>query len=89
MSIGRVFFVFVFFVVVFNEYICFWWAFLRWPNVWKSMPAPDDHHLRVLFVADPQILGYNNEHYVAGPITRWGISRAAAATIATTTNNDN
>ena len=70
LSIGRVFFVFVLCVVLLNEYICFWWAFLRWPNLAKSMPAPDDQHLRVLFVADPQILGYYNDHYMLGPITR-------------------
>lgn len=71
LSIARVFFVFVLCVVVFNEYICFWWAFLRWPNLAKSMPAQDDDHLRVLFVADPQIIGYYNDHALFSPITRW------------------
>jgi len=71
LSIGRVFFVFVILVVVLNEYICFWWSFLRWPNLTKTMATPDDRHLRVLFVADPQIIGYRDGNYFFGPITRW------------------
>ncbi len=43
--------------VVYNEFICFYLAYLSWPRV----AAPDTTSSVVLFIADPQIQGALHE----------------------------
>lgn len=53
--------------IVYNEFLCYLSAYSRWP----SIKAPSDS-LRILFVADPQILGSKYEStFPTGSITRW------------------
>lgn len=54
-------------VVAYSEVLSFLVSSWQWPNLTPS--NPDD--LRVLFVADPQLVGLRDEPMLLGVITRW------------------
>lgn len=57
-----------------NEYFCF--VTSRWH--WASLPAHNQDkssELRILLVADPQLVGLRDEHPVFGTINRWDCDR--------------
>ena len=54
-------------VVVYNEVFSFLVSSWQWPN----MTPTDEDDLRVLFVADPQLVGLRDELPLVGIITRW------------------
>lgn len=57
--------------VVYNEWTCYWHSYSGWPSL------PFSSSLTILFVADPQIQGLNNEGAL-GAITRWDSDRYLA-----------
>lgn len=61
-------------LVFHNEFFCF--VTSRWH--WASLPANNkdkSSELRILLVADPQLVGLRDEHPVWGTITRWDCDR--------------
>lgn len=65
--------VLLFSVVVFNEFLD---LTLRKALRWR-IPNLGRDSVRVLVVADPQLLGYQNEHEWFGWLTRWDSDRLA------------
>ena len=53
-------------VVVYHEVVSFFVSSLHWPN----LPPANQDDVRVLFVADPQLVGLQNEPALLGAITR-------------------
>jgi len=71
-SAKLVVFVIVCAAVVYNEVLSFFVSSWQWPNLSLSNQGDD---LRVLFVADPQLVGLRNELPLLGIITRWDADR--------------
>ncbi|ESO04966.1 hypothetical protein HELRODRAFT_185536 [Helobdella robusta] len=58
-------------IPLYNEIISFDLASLQWTH----LNTTDQKTLKILFVADPQIVGLVNEHWLLGYITRWDCDR--------------
>lgn len=57
-----------------NEYLCYVWCRLRWASI--PNPTRDaSSELRILLVADPQLVGFRDESPWFGFVTRWDCDR--------------
>jgi len=65
--------------IVYNEYLAYYSAHTRWPNLPQIPNDKQDDVLRILFVADPQIQG-NLHEGSWGWIRRWDSDRYLAKT---------
>ncbi|CAI5446878.1 unnamed protein product [Caenorhabditis angaria] len=62
----------LFFVVLWNERLAFWWLARNWEIHEENHEDCD----RILLVADPQLIGYQNEQW--GSLARWDSDRYLA-----------
>lgn len=74
-------------LVFYNEFAIYWLNYLSWP----SSQLPDNHYksdeelnkpLRLLLVADPQLIGENDEPWWYGWLARWDCDRYLRNTFA-------
>jgi hypothetical protein len=73
------------FVILYNEFLVYWWSYLSWPPLHKQshfyykngsyITDLDKRPLRLLLVADPQLIGENDEHWAVSWIARWDSDR--------------
>lgn len=68
LSLSKLLLIINIFTLVFVEFLVYWLQTWRWPAVPRNGSTSETV---VLFVADPQIVGYNDEPRVLGYITRW------------------
>lgn len=72
-------------LVFYNEFVVYWISYLNWPQLHKSEQfyykngtSKDDLNerpLRLLVVADPQLIGENDEPFFQSWIARWDSDR--------------
>ena len=68
--------------VLYNEFLCYWIA-TWW---WTSIHSPNPNHLRLLFVADPQLVGFNDDA-ILRPVSRLDCDRYVAKTFSYALNH--
>uniref|UniRef100_A0A914CDV6 Calcineurin-like phosphoesterase domain-containing protein n=2 Tax=Acrobeloides nanus TaxID=290746 RepID=A0A914CDV6_9BILA len=51
------------------------WLSLEWSTWLWDIPEAREHSVKILIVADPQLIGYQNEPYFVGWISRWDSDR--------------
>lgn len=83
----KVFAVAAFLLVIYNEFLVYWFAYVSWPPLHKehlSKLAKNDSNrpYRLLLVADPQLIGENDEPWFLGHLARWDSDRYLRATFA-------
>ncbi|XP_074648729.1 metallophosphoesterase 1 homolog [Tubulanus polymorphus] len=61
------------FLILYNEYVSHWLQSTYWPQIPVSITEEDN--LKVLFVTDPQLVGFDNEPHLLGIITRYDSDR--------------
>jgi predicted phosphodiesterase len=64
-------------LVAYNEYFCYIVSMWQWPQLHftESTKQEAENELRLLFVADPQLVGLRDEPPLLGYITRWDSDR--------------
>jgi hypothetical protein len=72
-------------LVFYNEFLVYWLSYLSWPQLHKEaqfyykngsyITDVDKRPLRLLLVADPQLIGENDEHWSISWIARWDSDR--------------
>jgi len=69
----QILFLCAFSLVIYNE----WLVYLIKARKWVSLPniQPPTQGVRLLFVADPQLIGHVYEHWAVGPFARWDSDR--------------
>jgi predicted phosphodiesterase len=72
-TLNRVLFIGALCVVIYNQFFCFIISALMWPNL--PLTRRQDEDLRILLVADPQLIGLRDEPRLLGYITRWDSDR--------------
>jgi hypothetical protein len=73
------------FLVFYNEFLVYWASYMGWPALHKQsqfyhkngsyINDLDKRPLRLLLVADPQLIGENDEHWAVSWIARWDSDR--------------
>ena len=58
-------------LLVYNEYTVYWLSYLKWPSVHD----PKNDSIRLLLIADPQLIGENDEPWYQGWLARWDSDR--------------
>lgn len=72
-------------LILYNEFLVYWLAYLSWPPLHKenllSLPKNDSNRpQRFLLVADPQLIGENDEPWYFSHLARWDSDRYLRAT---------
>ncbi|VDM40700.1 unnamed protein product [Toxocara canis] len=65
------FFTIQLFTIIWNEWVTWTWSEL----LWNVQSASEDHEVRFLVVADPQLIGYWEERHLFPDLTRWDADR--------------
>ena len=83
----KIFIISAFLLVLYNEFFVYWLAYLSWPPLHKehllNLPKNDSNRpYRFLLVADPQLIGENDEPWFLSYIARWDSDRYLRATFA-------
>ena len=73
------------FIVFYNEFLVYWISYMSWPALHKQSQFLNPNGsvindlkqrpLRLLLVADPQLIGENDEHWSIGWLARWDSDR--------------
>ena len=58
------------FIVFYNEFLIYWLSYLNYPSISQSYNG-----IRLLFVADPQLIGDNDEPWYLKAIAKWDSDR--------------
>lgn len=72
-------------LIFYNEFLTYWFAYLSWPQLHKEhlfkLPKNDSNRpFRMLLVADPQLIGENDEPWYFSHIARWDSDRYLRST---------
>ncbi|RNA42124.1 metallophosphoesterase 1 -like protein [Brachionus plicatilis] len=72
-------------IILYNEVFVYWLAYLNWPSVHKSslfyhkngtqIHDLNERPVRLILVADPQLIGENDEPWFIGWLARWDADR--------------
>jgi hypothetical protein len=60
------------FTVLFNEFLVYWFAYFKWPQLHNDT---DKDAVRLLLVADPQLIGDNDEPWYYKAFSKWDSDR--------------
>ena len=81
----KFFFILSGFLVFYNEVFVYWLAYLNWPTIHKNslfyhkngslILDINERPVRLLLVADPQLIGENDEPWFIGWLARWDADR--------------
>lgn len=75
-------------LILYNEFLVYWLAYLNWPLIHKehlfaTLPKNDSARpYRLLLVADPQLIGENDEPWYFSHLARWDSDRYLRSTFA-------
>jgi hypothetical protein len=58
-------------IIFYNEFLVYWQSYFNWPSLFKT----DKTDLRLLLVADPQLIGDNDEPWYQESIAKWDSDR--------------
>jgi hypothetical protein len=64
-------------LVFYNEFLVYWINYINWPSLHKYQHAEDatEKSIRILLVADPQLIGENDEPWFQSWAARWDSDR--------------
>ena len=58
-------------IIFYNEFLVYWQSYSSWPSLFKT----DKTDIRLLLVADPQLIGDNDEPWYQESIAKWDSDR--------------
>lgn len=68
---SRAVFYFSLILIFYNEFLVYWQAYFNWPSLFKTQNTD----IRLLLVADPQLIGDNDEPWYQDFIAKWDSDR--------------
>jgi hypothetical protein len=69
-------------LIFYNEFLVYWISYINWPSVHNYSTSKTNESYRLLLVADPQLIGENDEPWFLSWIAQWDSDRYLRSTYA-------